>query len=289
MNGPSGRRWWMGALGLFLVLLVLWIAAAIRLSAAAAAPSDLMTSLRSRLTANYAPDPGGSVVRSLRLTIFQEAMQDLGMQSDEAAGHSLEMEAQMQGPVPTATARDFEGAKPFTATPTVTLVPTETPIPTATTTNTPKPRPTKTRTPAPTVAAGPPTNTPAGSLDTTDPNICCIVLSPAPTGSLGVCTISVTDLEVLDPAFSSGMDLGEIYIKYEKAGIGNWQYTSLSMTSGGFVSGPGSDWSGHFAGSFTLHGLVAGNSINVAGKVKDNAGHYDHQSAGSYTLTVNCP
>ena len=78
MKGPSGRGWWMGALGLFAVLLVLWVAAAVRLSAAAAAPSDLMTSLRSRLTANYAPDPGGSTVHSLRLTIFQEVCRTWG-------------------------------------------------------------------------------------------------------------------------------------------------------------------------------------------------------------------
>jgi hypothetical protein len=287
MNGPSGRGWWMGALGLFAALLVLWVAAAVRLSAAAAAPSDLMTSLRSRLTANYAPDPGGSTVRSLRLTIFQEVLQDLGMSNEAAAGHSQEMAEQMKSPVPTATARDFQGAKPFTATPTATPVPTETPLPTAT--NTPKPRPTRTKTPVPTVRVVAPTDTPVGGVDTTDPNICCIALNPAPTGSLDVCTIDVIDLEVEDLAFSSGMDLGEIYIKYEKAGMGNWQTTNLSMTSGGFVAGPGSDWRGHFAGSFTIHGRVAGDSINVAGKVEDNVGRNDHKSAGSYTLTVNCP
>ena len=287
MKGPSGRGWWMGALGLFAVLLVLWVAAAVRLSAAAAAPSDLMTSLRSRLTANYALDPGGSTVRSLRLTIFQEVLQDLGMSSDDAAGQSQAMAELMKSPVPTATARDFQGAKPFTATPTVTPVPTETPTPTPT--NTPKPRPTRTKTPVPTDPPVLPTDTPVGGVDTTDPSICCIVLNPAPTGSLGVCTIDVTDLEVEDLAFSSGMKLGEIYIKYEKAGMGNWQPTNLSMTSGGFVSGPGSDWRGHFAGSFTIHGLGVGDSINVAGKVEDNAGRFDHKTAGSYTLTVNCP
>ena len=289
MQTPSGRRWLIGALGLFLVLMVLWIAAAMRLSAAAAAPSNLMTSLRSRLSANYAPDPGGSTVRSLRLSIFQEVLQDLGMSSEEAAGQSQDVERQLKTPVPTATARDFEGADPFTATPTVTPVPTETPVPTATPTKTPKPRPTKTKTPVPTVAALPPTSTPSGSLDTTDPEIEDIDLSPAPTGSLAVCTIDVTEMKIHDQAFSSGMDLSKIFIKYEKAGMGNWVETLLSMTTGDFDSGPGSDWRGHFIGSFTLSGLISGDSINVKGKVKDNAANWGYGDAGSYTLTVNCP
>jgi hypothetical protein len=123
-------------------------------------------------------------------------------------------------------------------------------------------------------------------MDTTDPVICCIDLSPAPIGSLGVCTIDVTDMMVKDLAFSSGINPSEVFIKYEKAGIGNWQPTPLLMSSGSFVSG---DWIGHFYGSFTLSGLVAGDSINVMGKVKDNAGNYGYKDAGSYTLTVPCP
>jgi hypothetical protein len=132
MKEPSGRRWLVGAVGLFLVLLVVWFAAAMRISASAAVPSNLMSSLRSRLSANYAPDPAGSTVHSLRVSIFEEVLQDLGMSSDEAASQSQEIQEQLQGPVPTATARDFQGAKPLTATPTVTLTPTETPTPTAT-------------------------------------------------------------------------------------------------------------------------------------------------------------
>jgi hypothetical protein len=123
MKEPSGRRWLVGAVALFLVLMVVWVAAAVRISASAAAPSSLMSSLRSRLSANYAPDAGGSSVRSLRLSIFQEVMQDLGLSDDEAVAESRRIVAGMQGPVPTATARDFEGAQPLTATPTKTPVP----------------------------------------------------------------------------------------------------------------------------------------------------------------------
>ncbi len=296
MKTPSGRRWLIGALGLFLVLMVLWIAAAMRLSAAAAAPSNLMTSLRSRLSANYAPDPGGSTVRSLRLSIFQEVMQDLGMSEDEAAGQSQEMAAEMQAPVPTATARDFEGAKPFTATPTVTQTPTETPVPTATPTKTPKPKPTKTKTPVPTdaptmVAVPTSTNTPPAGVDTTDPTICCMDLNPDPPATLSSCTFDVEELEVFDPAYSDGVAAADVYVKYSGPSTGGYIYTQLSFKSGGFTGGPGSDFSAIFDGTVTLTKVFDGEVIDVHGKVKDIAGNgWVYHSAGNFTLLgTNCP
>ena len=202
------RRWLVGAVALFLVLMVVWVAAAVRISASAAAPSSLMSSLRSRLSANYAPDAGGSSVRSLRLSIFQEVMQDLGLSGDEAAAESRRIEAGMQGPVPTATARDFDGAEPLTATPTKTPIPTHTPTPTATSTRTPRPTQTKTKTPAPTHAA--PTNTPSGSMDTTSPGITRLDFVPAIGSTLMSCTFQVNDLDVIDPAFSDGIDPNDV-------------------------------------------------------------------------------
>ena len=288
MKGPSGRRWLMGALGLFLVLMVLWIAAAMRLSAAAAAPSNLMTSLRSRLSANYAPDPGGSTVRSLRLSIFQEVLQDLGMSSEEAAGQSQDVERQLKTPVPTATARDFEGADPFTATPTVTPVPTETPVPTATPTKTPKPRPTKTKTPVPTVA-GPPTSTPSGSLDTTDPLITRLDTNPSLGGPLNACTFQVNDLDVKDLAFSAGVAPADVFAKYDGPQTGGLQRVNIPLESGGFVSGPGSDWVASYDGPVTINSALIGDTIDVWGKVTDLAGRTTIISAGSYTMGVNCP
>jgi hypothetical protein len=288
MKQPSGRRWLVGAVGLFLVLLVVWFAAAMRISASAAAPSNLMSSLRSRLTANYAPDPAGSTVHSLRLSIFEEVLQDMGISGGEAVSQSHAIQEQLQGPVPTATARDFQGARPHTATPTQTPLPTETPTPTVT--NTPRPRPTRTKTPLPTMA--PPTNSPAPpSVDTTDPQICCIDLNPVPTGSLGVCTIDVTDLEAFDVAFSSGINPSEVFIKYREKTAGSWQKTPLAMTSGGFVVSPGSDWRGHFRGSFTIHGVLAGQTIEVKGLAGDNAGNYGSGGSGPYMymLTIGCP
>ena len=86
------------------------------------------------------------------------------MSSDDAAGQSQAMAELMKSPVPTATARDFQGAKPFTATPTVTPVPTETPTPTPTNTCTPRPTATVTKTPSRTDQHA------VGSLDTTRPS-----------------------------------------------------------------------------------------------------------------------
>ncbi len=289
MKEPSGRRWLVGAVGLFLVLLVVWIAAAVRISASAAAPSSLMSSLRSRLSANYAPDAAGSPVRSLRLSIFQEVMQDLGMSSDEAAAHSQEMQAEMQAPVPTATARDFEGAQPLTATPTKTPIPTETPTPTVTLTSTPKPKPTQTKTPKPTAAAPLPTDTP-GAVDVTDPTICCIDLNPDPPASLSVCTFNVDDFEVFDPAFSAGIAPSDVHLKYEDHD-GNWIQTSMNLKTGGFVSGPGSDFSAHYDGTVTLHNVINGEFVDLKGRVTDLAGNGPvyYFSLGHYVMATDCP
>lgn len=282
MKGPSGRGWWVGAMGLFAGLLVLWVAAAVRLSASAAAPTDLMTSLRSRLTANYAPDPGGSTVQSLRLTIFQEVLRDLGMSGEEAAGHSEAMAEQMKNPVPTATARDFQGAKPFTATPTITPVPTETPTPTPTKTRTPKPTATVTRTPKP------PTSTPSGAMDTTSPTICCLDLNPDPPATLSTCSFDVEELEVFDPAFSAGVNESDVFVKYSGPSTGGLIYVSLTLTSGGFSSG---DFSAKYHGTVNLTKVFDGETITVWGKVKDMAGNWsNHFLAGDFTLSgVNCP
>ncbi len=287
MKEPSGRRWLMGAVGLFLVLLVVWFAAAMRISASAAAPSSLMSSLRSRLSADYAPDPAGSTVHSLRLSIFEEVLQDLGMSSDEAASRSREIQAQLQGPVPTATARDFQGAKPLTATPTETPVPTATPTPTATSTSTrtPKPTATKTKTPKPTA-----TKTPVGSADTTDPQICCIDLEPDPPAVISSCTFDVEELEVFDAAFSDGVAAADVFMKYEGPSTGGWVYTALSLKSGGFTGGPGTDFSAIYDGTITLHNVNCGETISLKGMVTDIAGNGPaYKVMSDYTMGVTCP
>jgi len=290
MKRPSGRRWLMGALGLFLVLMVLWIAAAMRLSAAAAAPSNLMTSLRSRLSANYAPDPGGSTVRSLRLSIFQEVMQDLGMSEDEAAGQSQEMAAGMRAPVPTATARDFEGAKPFTATPTVT------PVPTATLTNTPRPRPTRTKTPVPTeepAAPPPPTSTPP-SADADPP----IVTSSTFGVTVAGCSATINlSANIYDAPMSSG--ISQVQVKYKVPGyVSSYAYlANLTYCSGG-IQGDGS-WQGCYDGVVTFNEISStwcGTSnpgptdfqVEIYVKPIDNLGLLTYNPVGTFSLSHTC-
>lgn len=282
MKEPSGRRWLVGAVGLFLVLLVVWFAAAARISASAAAPSNLMSSLRSRLAANYAADPAGSTVHSLRLSIFEQVLQDLGLSSDEAASQSREIEEHLQGSVPTATARDFEGAEPLTATPTKTPIPTATPTPTATVTRTP--RPTATGTPKPTA-----TKKPSGG-DKSDPQICCIDLNPDPPTILNSCTFDVEELEVFDPAFSSGIAAGDVFMKYDGPSTGGWVYTALSLKSGGFTGGPGSDFSAIYNGTITLKDVYCGETISLKGMVTDKAGNGPvYKILANYTMGIDCP
>ena len=284
MKKPSGRRWLVGAVGLFLVLLVVWFAAAMRISASAAAPSSLMSSLRSRLSANYAPDPAGSTVHSLRLSIFEEVLQDLGMSSDEAASQSQEIQEQLQGPVPTATARDFQGGKPLTATPTETPIPTSTPTPTATSTKTPRPTPTKTKTPKPTA-----TNPPAPSGDTDPP----VVTSYSFTPTIGGCTASLDiSADIYDAPASSG--ISQVEVKYKVPGyVGISYLADLSYCSGGFQGD--NSWQGCYDGVVTFDKIECGWGnpgpdfvVEIYVRPIDHLFQYDDYPVGTFTLPYTC-
>jgi hypothetical protein len=295
MNQPSGRRWLIGAVGLFLVLLVVWIAAAVRISASAAAPSSLMSSLRSRLSANYSPDGAGSSVRSLRLSIFQEVMQDLGLSSDEAAAQSQEMQAEMQAPVPTATARDFQGALPLTATSTVTPIPTETPAPTATSTSTrpPKPTPTKTKTPKPTGAAPVPTNTPSGG-DTDPP----VVTAWTSSVTVAACSADIDiDATIYDAPMSSG--IAQVQIKYKVPSyVGSYTYLDdISYCSGGIK--PDGSWQGCYDGTVTFDKILSGwgppvnpgptdFQVEIYVKPIDGVGQHGYYLVDTFSLSHTC-
>ncbi len=288
MKGPSGRRWLVGAVGLFLVLLVVWFAAAMRISASAAAPSSLMSSLRSRLSANYAPDPAGSTVHSLRLSIFEEVLQDLGMSGDDAASQSQEIQEQLQGPVPTATARDFQGAKPLTATPTVTPTATETPIPTATSTRTPRPTPTKTKTPKPTATSAPP----SGDVDPP------IVTSTTINVSVAGCTATIDlSADIYDAPESSG--ISRVEVKYKVPGyVDSFTYLAdLTYCSGG-IQGDKS-WQGCYDGVVTFDKIACGWNptanpgpadfdVKIYVRPIDNLGQSTDTLAGTFSLPYTC-
>ena len=288
MNPQPGRRWLIGAVAAFLALLLIWVLAALQLTSAAAEPLALMYSLQSRLGADYGVDAAGRPMRSMRLSIVQEVMQDLGLRADEAEAQRQGLEASLGQPVPTATARDFEGEAPYTATPTSTPTATSTPTVTNTPTPTRTPRPTKTPTPAPTKTRRPPTNTPSGMVDSKDPQICCMLMSPAPS-TINTCTIDVTDMEVFDHAFSSGINPSEVYAKYQGLHTGGLIYVNLALLSGGFTAGPGSDWDAHYGGTINLTGIQAGDTIDVWGKAVDNSGHQVVKGSVQYTINKDCP
>jgi len=289
----TGRRWLIAAIGLFAFLLVGWVLLALQLNSALAGPLPYGPGLRSRLPADYSADGPGRSVVVVSLSILDEAMEMLGLTDEEAAAAHEQMELAMGLPVPTATAMDFDGAAPYTATPTVTRTPTKTATPTATNTRPPPTRtPTETdgptRTPGPTNTPGAPTATSAGS-DTDDPSFTSIVLSPPPPDNGGGCEIDVT-VDVFDPAFSEGIANGDVMVRISINGGLPVNYEDLDILSGGFVSGFGSDWVATYEDDVDLDGAYTGDTVLVEVKVKDIAnGKWVIVPAGTYTMTCDCP
>lgn len=293
----SGRRWLIAAVGLFLFLLVGWVLLALQLNSALAGPLPYGPGLMSRLRADYRPDEGGRSVALISLSILSEAMQALGLSDDEVEAAHESMEQAMNQPVPTATAMDFDGAAPFTATP----MPTNTPLPT----KTPTPEPTNTRrpatltsqpskTPKPTKTDGPePTD---GPDDDEDPDVLLAgaTWGPAP-GDLPGCDVTFTmdNLRVTDSAPSSGMDY--VGFKYRIPGY----YDDLTLgpefnkDSGGW---DGDAWDATYSGSLTIEvfpgwcGSDTGDDIEIQLWVKafDNEGNEAVVWLGEYTIDDEC-
>jgi hypothetical protein len=297
MNGTKRRGWLAALLAFFLLLLVVWVVAVFQLSPAAAGGGQLGVALRSGLAADYGSEPIRRIVRSLRISVVADLMRDLGM-SDAEAGEAMHaMKVAMSSPVPTATARNFDGDDPYTATPTKTPRPTETPEPTATRTHRPP-----TRTPEPTKTDRPRhhpsmTPTPAGGPDVFDPEIddSSYTLDPDP-GALG-CSVewTIENLEVFDPAPSSGIEW--VKLKYEVDGYSDFIYSDeLTLVCGEF-DGDG-NWLGCYAGTHDLEifeGWVGEENdeegdfvIRLWAKALDYQGHDDILDLGTYTMSDEC-
>ncbi len=320
MKPRSGRSWFLGAVGVFFTLMVVWAAGAFRLSSASAGSLPFGIDLRSKLAADYSGDEGGEgLFGFLRLTLFEEVFRDAGIGPDEAEGRAAAIREALQGEVPTATALNFDGDAPFTATPTWTFTPTNTPVPTATATathtSTPSPtatataKPTATATPKPTKPPASPvpsktpsktpaatstlgaptathTSTPTSTADTSQPVILSGAdLNPAP-GTLSQCSISISNQRVTDAAPSSGMDW--VKLKYEDPdNPGSYIFSSpLSLKSGGPAGG---GWDGIYEGSIDISSVAAGETIPLWVKARDNAGNSSFLYLGDYTLAVDCP
>lgn len=298
MGKDSGRRWLFAALGLFLLLLLGWILLAIQLTSALAGPLPFAPRLMSNLRVDYSPDEGGRSIAVISLSILEEAMQAMGLTEDEAAAAHENMELAMSLPVPTATALNFAGDAPFTATPTITNTPVPTETSTAIPTNTLRPTtrtPTATKTPAPTnppaTAAQPSAASPtSASVDTVDPSFQSITLSPPPPDNGGSCSIDVT-VVVFDPAFSSGIANGDVKARIRINGGPAVNYEDLDFVSGGFVGGvPGADWIATYTEDVDLDGAYLGDTVLVEVKVADIAnGNWVIVPAGTYTMGCDCP
>jgi hypothetical protein len=285
------RRLWT-IVGVLLAILVIWIAATLFLSPAYADVVPFSMEVRSRLLSDYDPDDGKSLFTALRLSILGDTLRDQGLSDEEAEKQKQALEASLDEPVPTATALDFEGSDPYTPTATDTATPTDTP--TVTPTNTPLPTATKTSTPKPTQTPKPPTAT-SGSVDTATPAVCCVNYSPAPgatppgnTFTDPSCQVNVLNVEVRDPPFSTGIGPSDVCVEYKRPDNSTLAQV-LTMSSGSFVSGPGSEWVGYFNGSITLTGLLTGDLVKVKIKGHDLANNWFYSSYMYFTMGVDCP
>lgn len=130
MNRNAGRRWLINALAVLIVLLLLWSCAAFRLSSASASALAFPIKLRSQISADYGPDRLGRPIRSLRFSIVEDVMRDVGLAPEQAKQTQEAFELAMTTPVPTATLAP--GELPAESTPTDTAAPSSTRRPTRT-------------------------------------------------------------------------------------------------------------------------------------------------------------
>lgn len=298
----QGRRWFLRAFTIFMMGLAIWIAAAYALNIASAGSLPFSFFLQSNLSADYSADNPHGFLGAFNLSIIGEALSDFGLSPQEVEEQFGAVEIAMDKPVPTATALNFEGDAPYTATPTVTNTPTHTPTttltPTNTPTNTPLPTkiPTRTKTPKPpkpTNTPGPPTSTPLFG-DSQNPQVSGGSVTPTP-GTLSVCsvTVNVNNIDVIDPGPSSGINW--VRLKYQVIGYTGYIWSgNLPQTGGpGWTAGPGSTWDAEYGGSIFIDvtGLPADPglySIELWSKVVDNVGRSDFISYGTYTIPGTC-
>ncbi len=294
------------ALTVFAALIAGWFAAALHLTGAAAGQPGFPFNLRSKLDADYGADPAAGRITSLRISIIADLLRDLGFGADDSG-----LLAGLDSPVPTATARNFEGDPPFTATVTPSPPPTETPVPTSTSTQKPP-----TKTPKPTKTDQPePTDVP---VDAVAPTISGGSLFPTLGTLLPSCDgndIAITGLRVVDPGPSSGINW--VKLKYVILGPGSTGYQFSSdigpPISGGWTDGPGSAWDAYYKGDHTINFsdgyvfLMGGKlffrppltgptatpspepfGVEVWSIVEDNAGNQSYVLHGTYTLDGSC-
>ena len=296
------KRHWVYRAGLITVILLLvWAAAAVVLNTASAEGLPLSLRLRSRLSADYGVDKGGPL-KALNFSIIGDLLRDLGLAPDEVEEGEGAVRLALNDPVPTATARNFEGDEPFTPTPTNTHIPTSTSTATATRTPLPTRRPTITPTQTKISAA-----TAVPSVDDEYPRVIDAGSLSHPFGSVGACdfTLSVAGVTIEDPGPSSGLAWAKL--KYQVWDYNFSQsYTGLMYSAplivcsvtdlpGGGVSmcydGPSSPFEINIYPGFSSKLDYDGPhfTIKVWLITKDNEGHETvFQYSGHYNMSADC-
>ncbi len=292
------HRKWLRWLGILVALFAFAAATALVLVPASAGGLPFSWKIRSNLSADYRYGETTASLGIFRLSIIGDVLRDMGLGDKEATQRENVMKLVMEASVPTATAFDFEGNPPLTATPTYTATPTNTPTstPTSTATNTPRPTATRTKTPKPTNTPKPPTST-SGPSDGVAPSVCCVTYLPAPGPSDPgpsytdpSCKITVSAVDIFDPAFSSGVPSDGVCVEYKDLTNGSTDYAVLAMDPGsGFAAGPGSDWNGTFSGSIIMSGINVGDQVKIKIKGHDNAGNWFYSSYQYFTVDTVCP
>lgn len=298
----KSQRKWLPWLGFIIAFITFTAAAALILTPASAGGLPLSLKIRSNLSADYRYGESRASLGVFRLSIIGDMLRDMGLGDKEASQHENVMRLVMEGSVPTATALDFEGGSPLTATP------TETGVPTATSTETPEPTATKIPTRVPTkTPTKKPTDSPAPLVDVDPPvivNAGSISQSPGTYGSCSV-PLSVTGARITDAPFSSGIHWVKLkYRVYDhelSALYHDYIYSAhFDKCSGGATSSGG--WDACYDGpisSFEIRIYPGFSSLDdytnpepfkvkVYMLVEDNADHQASHFYGYYQLPSSC-
>jgi hypothetical protein len=295
----QGRGWLVNAFSAFLFVLALWILAALWAGNTFGGTFPLLADLRSQIFADYSSDIFGRTLKSLQLSILA----DFADESGNDGGSSADWTLAFQDPVPTATqfgTGSGEEETPVEDTPPPVLKPTATgwiaptntvqpDPPTSTPAPTSRPKPTKTPKPSPS-----PSLEPTPKLEDVEaPVISGGILTP-PSNDLTVCeiTISVTELQVEDYPWSSGMNW--VKLKYRVDGFSDYIYSpALNLENGG-PTGEGG-WLGCYSGEIHIEIDPSWLSpepdvyqIKLWAKAKDNTGHEGYLWLGEYSMPASC-
>jgi hypothetical protein len=297
------KHGWVSRAGWILgIMILIWAAAAVVLNTASAEGLPFSLRLRSHLSADYSVDKSGPL-KALNFSIIGDLLRDLGLTEEEAEAGEVSVKLALNDPVPTATARNFEGAPPLTATPTAThlpsITPTQTPDAAETALTIRKPTLSPTPTPVKVVTAVPLEDTqspyikdPGSFSPSVWPNRACTV------------TVRVSDVVVRDPGPSSGLAWVKLKYKVYDSSLqdiyAGYIYSSpLTLCwsdplPGGGVeacySGPSEGFQVRIYPGFSARSAYGGPAfrVKIYALAHDSAGHEGAYEYGTFPMPAFC-